>query len=214
MTSKDARLGALNEPLRRMRIAIAGCIVLTMISLAGLGYYALFPADQKSSNAQSTADQARRKAQTADDRSIGNTRYLQGKQGAPGLAGEPGAPGVPGGEGARGPRGIRGLPGPAGMRGPAGADGSNGLLGGQGEPGPAGEDGKAGPAGPQGPKGDAGPAGPQGEPGAAGPQGPQGETGPQGPPGSLQPGTTFAGTCTNTDTGETFACSGTVTQSP
>lgn len=202
VTSKQARSGALNEPLRRMRMAIAGCIVLTMISLVGMGYFALFPVDRKSSDAQSTADQAKRKAQTADDRSISNTRYLQGKQGQPGLTGQPGVPGAEGrrGErGPRGPRGIQGLPGPAGARGLAGADGENGLIGGKGE---AGEDGARGPAG------EAGPPGPQGDPGPVGPQGPQG------PPGTLQPGTTFSGTCTNTETGETFACSGTVTQTP
>lgn len=104
-------------------------------------------------------------------------RFIEGKQGIPGVAGADGI----------------GTPGPAGLTGPRGPAGES-------LPGPEGPSGESvtGPEGPSGesvtgPDGDAGPPGSQGPPGPSGKDstvpGPQGPPGPPGPPGASCPNT-------------------------
>lgn len=116
---------------------------------------AIVKTDKTARKAAATASKTKTTADRADKRSKGTVRYLQGKQGSPGIRGFNGKPG------ARGPVGRRGRAGPPGLPGkdapPVTAAQIRDVLGpiliAACERGLCGKDGREGPQGPQGAQG-------------------------------------------------------------
>jgi Collagen triple helix repeat (20 copies) len=219
-----------------LSLAVAVSVLLALAA----GWFALRRPSEQAAQARDTASQAQRethantratvKAQKqADDanaKAVGTIRYLQGKQGLPGIEGERGAPGAPGiagrpgttgKRGTSGPQGSRGITGPGGPPGTTGVQGPKGDAGAKGDsgdPGSKGDNGTGvlgpvgpiGPAGPDGPPGPAGDPGAQGDPGDSGPQGPPGDPGAQGPVGPAGPGGPAPSSFTFTVNDTTYTC--------